>query len=496
MGNILLIEDNMTSYSNYTKIFQSLEYNPKIVSNLSDAFEATELIEFDIIILDLRLDEEIPPDESINKTINNIPQLKQQSDAEIIIITAFGDEEKAAEAIQKGAHSFVEKKDNYWTELKRTIHLILSEIELDRKVQQNGGFVFGDDTGRDVIIGTSLKMRNLYKKIVKIADIVNGRSNIFISGETGTGKGLVASAFHATVARPSKNFISVNCASIPENLIESQLFGHKRGSFTGADTDHQGYLESADGGMLFLDELGHLVRSNQAKLLKILDERIFTPLGGKEEIEVDVVIVSATDQDINCLFEPALINRITEIPIIIPPLRERGGEDILRIANFFLKKYCQQHQKLVKGIHAEANEILCKYEWPGNVRQLENVIKRCVFHKKTPYLLPNTLREAIKTHDYSTKRSYDENVLVAEYVGEHTTEMGWEYINPSGSFSLSHLPNELDIKEELEEHKKERVRQALKKAQGNQREAAEIINMKKSTINRIVKKYLLSQNWD
>lgn len=242
------------------------------------------------------------------------------------------------------------------------------------------------------IIGESVPVQNLVKMIQKVGP---SRANVLITGESGTGKELVARALHYSSPSKGMPFVAINCGAIPENLLESELFGHKKGSFTGAISDKPGLFESADGGTLFLDEVGELPLAMQVKLLRAIQERIIRRVGGNEDIRIDVRILSATNRDLESqvkkgLFREDLFYRLNVIMIKTPPLRERG-QDIERLAEWFLLKNAERQKKDIKGFSAEALRQIRSYPWPGNVRELENVIERAVTLESTPQVTLDSL---------------------------------------------------------------------------------------------------------
>jgi two-component system response regulator PilR (NtrC family) len=242
------------------------------------------------------------------------------------------------------------------------------------------------------LIGESPEIRKVYDLIEKVAQT---KTNILISGESGTGKELVAKAIHRQSPRKDKPFIPINCAGIPENLIESELFGYKKGAFTGAMTDKEGLFDAADGGTVFFDEIGELPPAIQVKLLRVIQERTYTAVGGTEEKSVDVRFISATNKDlesavINETFREDLFFRLNVIQISMPPLRERDS-DLPILAQFFLEKYSRELEKDVKKVSTYAMDILRHYTFPGNVRELENIIERSVALETSNIVLPQSL---------------------------------------------------------------------------------------------------------
>src|SRR3989441_7524545 len=247
------------------------------------------------------------------------------------------------------------------------------------------------------IIGRSEAMLDVFKMIETVA---RTNSTILLTGESGTGKGLVAQAIHFHSLRRDKPMVSLNCGALPENLLESELFGHMRGSFTGADSNKKGLIEVAERGTVFLDEIGEMSAVMQVKLLRVLQERRFRRVGGLDELQADIRVIAATNQDLNRMvadgrFREDLFYRINVIPISLPPLRERR-EDIPLLAEHFLTKYAEQMGKSISGIARSALELLLQHEWPGNIRELENAIERAVALESTPAILAESLPPSIR----------------------------------------------------------------------------------------------------
>jgi two-component system response regulator PilR (NtrC family) len=314
------------------------------------------------------------------------------------------------------------------------------------------------------MIGRSEKMLDVFKMIETIA---RTNSTILLTGESGTGKGLVAQAVHFHSLRRDKPMVSLNCGAMPENLLESELFGHMRGAFTGADSNKKGLLEVAERGSVFLDEIGEMSAVMQVKLLRVLQERRFRRVGGLEEMQADIRVIAATNQDLPRLitegrFREDLFYRINVIPIALPPLRDRR-EDIGLLAEHFLAKYNEQMGKEITGISRQALELLEHYDWPGNIRELENVMERAVALEPTPAILSTSLPASI--HGESAR------VPAANVDGL-----------PDAGF---------DLEAHVKEIERGYIAEALKKANGVQVKAADLLGMSFRSFRYYVKKYNL-----
>ena len=302
--------------------------------------------------------------------------LDEYSHTKVIIITGRGEKEHALRAVEKGAYDFFYKPiqlDELKVVLRRAFHV--SQLEQEQRELRHR---LSGDTFEDMI-GTSQKMQDVFSTIRKVATT---DAPVLITGESGTGKELVARAIHRLSIRESKPFIPINCSAIPENLIESELFGHEKGTFTGAHAQRKGRFEMAEGGTLFLDEVGDLPLSLQVKLLRFLQEKTIERVGGREQIEVDTRVLAATNRDLeeamkNSTFREDLYYRLNVVKISLPALRERNA-DVILLAKTFLDRYTGEIRKKIKGFSSQAIESIERYPWPGNVRELENRIKRAV----------------------------------------------------------------------------------------------------------------------
>ena len=302
--------------------------------------------------------------------------LDEYGHTKVIIITGRSEKEHALRAVGKGAYDYFYKPielDELKVVLKRAFHVSqLEQEQRDLRHRLSGDTFEG-------MIGTSSKMQDIFSAIRKVATT---DAPVLIRGESGTGKELVARAIHRLSIRASRPFIPINCSAIPENLIESEFFGHEKGTFTGAHVQRKGRFEMAEGGTLFLDEIGDLPLTIQVKLLRFLQEKTIERVGGREQIEVDTRILAATNRDLEeamrkSVFRDDLFYRISVINISLPPLRERSA-DIVLLAKTFLDRYAIESKKKIKGFSSQVIEALERYAWPGNVRELENRIKRAV----------------------------------------------------------------------------------------------------------------------
>ncbi len=370
MEKILIVDDDASILKVLTMRLEAENYSVKSVTDGIEAIAFQKQGFFDLALIDYQLKEEtgIQLMEKLHEIDPNLS---------VVILTAYGTIERAVEAIQKGANSFLTKpfKD---AELIHQVKNCLEKKKLIKEVEELRGML-SKQYGYDNIISKDKKMKDVLKLVAQAA---NTDSNILIQGESGTGKELIAKTLHVASSRQEGPFIAVNCGAIPETLFESELFGHKKGAFTGAVRNRQGLLEKAQGGTFFFDEISEIPLSVQAKLLRVIQENELYPLGGGEKVSLNVRMIAATNKNISeevkkGNFREDLYYRIHVIPINLPPLRERK-ESIPLLAHHFLNEFRIQMDKSVKKFSSMAMEKLLQSSWPGNIRELKNVIEYSV----------------------------------------------------------------------------------------------------------------------
>jgi len=381
MNSILVVDDEL-SMREFLEILLAKEgYTIRCASNGEEACSILGRETFDLIITDIRMD--------VVDGLGVLRKAKEvNSQTPVIIISAFATAETAVEAMKDGAYDYIPKPfevDEFKKIVRDALHKkTVSRVEDEDHLQK--GYHFG------CLIGESPQMKRIYDLIRRVATT---KTNILISGESGTGKELVARAIHEQSLRSDKPFIVINCAGIPETLIESELFGYKKGAFTGASTDKAGLFEAADGGTVFIDEIGELSPAIQVKLLRVIQEKTFTRIGETQERTVDVRFISATNKSLekevmSGSFREDLFFRVNVIEISMPPLRERQG-DLPLLAHCFLVKCSKELDKDINKVSTYAMDILSKYSFPGNVRELENIIERSVALETSNIVLPQSL---------------------------------------------------------------------------------------------------------
>jgi len=369
-GKILLVDDDRNLLELVKIRLESADFEVTAAVREEDALDAIKRQVFDLSIVDLQLlnQDGISLMEELHLILPDMP---------VIILTAYGSIESAVEAMKRGAYSYLTKPFDH-QDLLLQIERALENRRLNNEIKRLKGLL-EERYNFTNIVARSEKMKKVLEMVSQIAKT---ESTVYIHGESGTGKELIAKAIHLASERKNKPFVAINCAALPETLMESELFGHEKGSFTGAVRSTKGLFTQAHEGTVFLDEIGDMPLSIQAKLLRALQERQFYPIGGEKPMEVDVRVIVATQKDLEGkikegLFREDLFYRIHVIPILLPPLRERK-EDIPLLAEYFLKKFSEQMKKEVKGLTSQAMQKLMLHEWPGNVRELENTIEYAV----------------------------------------------------------------------------------------------------------------------
>ncbi len=397
---ILLIDDDINTADGLRKILQQDGYDTSCVYTGNEAVSLLDTKHFDIVITDMKL-----PDISGFSIIEKVK--KKDADIPVIMITAFSSLQTAIDAMKKGADDYLTKPVNI-----EELELILKKIwEKQLLVLQNRELKqqLDDKYGFSGFVGNTPEMQSIFKTITEIAPTA---ATVLIYGETGTGKELAAHAIHHNSDRKDKPFIALHCASLSEGVLESELFGHEKGAFTGAVNQRRGRFELADGGTLFLDEIGELNSHVQIKLLRVLETGCFERVGGEEMLESDVRIIAATNKNLEeeikeKRFREDLYYRLNVINLELPPIRERR-EDVGLLADMFLVKYASKNKKDIKGFSTQSAKLLSNYDWPGNVRELENAVERAVVMARNEFIepenLPSNISQSLKKAKKDTFR--------------------------------------------------------------------------------------------
>ena len=428
---VLVVDDDQAACQLLREVLLKEGYEVETAVSGREAVDKAGTAPFDVILSDVRM-----PDLNGIEVLRALKRLS--SETVVIMMTAFGSIETAIETIKEGAYDYISKPFKL-DDVKLTVRRALDHKRLlreNRRLRQ----ALRAQHRLDHIVGRSAAMLEVYKLVARVA---SSASTVLIQGESGTGKELIARAIHYNSPRAEHPLIVVDCGALAETLLESELFGHVKGAFTGAIANQNGLLEEADGGTCFLDEIGHIGPALQAKLLRFLQEREIRRVGGREGIKLDVRVIAATNKDLEQLreagkFREDLFYRLSVVSITLPPLRQRQ-EDIPLLAEYFLSKYALQDQKDISHISPECLSLLCEYTWPGNVRELEHVIEQAVALTANPVLLPEdlpaklrgarvrgaeagasspALREAVKRHIQSVLQQAKGNKkLAAQFLG-------------------------------------------------------------------------------
>jgi two-component system, NtrC family, response regulator AtoC len=457
---VLVVDDeNLVRWSLRQKL-ESAGYQVLEADTAAGAMAAFQENMPDLVTLDIRL-----PDANGLKVLLDMKRLSPGTP--VMMITAYGAVDDAVKALQIGAYDYLEKPINF----ERLLHsldnaleasVLRTEVERSKREQQ-------DTYSLDRIIGTSLTIVEVKELVRKVAD--SEANTILIQGESGTGKDLVAKALHYMSRRSRQPFMVLNCAAIPEQLLENELFGHERGAFTDAKTMKKGLFELADGGTVFFDEISELHLNLQAKLLRVLEDQTFRRIGGVKDIRADVRVICASNKDLEKMvregqFREDLFYRLSIIPILLPPMRERK-EDVVLLANAFVADFNSRFNKSIRGITPKALRILQNYDWPGNVRELRNVIERAMILQDQGVIDVDLLP-----------------LRVSEFTGESAALTGkGTLMIPSQGIDLYQVEKEL-------------IRQALMRARGNQTQASRLLSISRDTLRYKMKKYGLGRQFE
>ncbi len=460
-SRILIADDDESMRWVLSKAFAPPKYYSEAVGQADDALKKLRESSYDVLLMDIRM-----PGMSGLEALSQAKLL--QPDLAVIIITAYGTMMTAIEAMKWGAYDYVTKPFDV-EELELIVQKALKAQALAREnMELRAGLRRKYDINN--LIGGSEKMQEVYKAIGRVAD---KDVTVLVQGESGTGKEMVARAIHYNSHRASGPFVPVNCVAIPENLLESEMFGHVKGAFTGATASRTGKFEQAKGGTLFLDEVADIGLDLQGKLLRVLQEREIEPVGGQGVIKVDVRVIAATNRDLATelkqgRFREDLYYRLNVVPIELPPLRDRK-EDIPELATYFVHRFAGEMNIEPRSIEPDAIELLQSYTWPGNVRELQNLIKRIMVMQPEQAITPEHVIRALPrlNRTATTRASWDE--LVEQELGL----MGDE----------AELYDRM-----LEKLERPLLKRVLERSQGNQVRAAEILGINRNTLHKKMKK--------
>ncbi len=461
MPNILICDDERSICEMLDITLRREGYKVETVNSGAAAKHKLDSALFDVIVTDIRM-----------PNINGIEVLrhahKVSPESAVILITAVDDFEAAVEAVKAGgATDYIRKSPGMVDEVKLAIRRALEKVNLSRQ-----NFAFKRDAATrnslDNIVGASMAMEKLKQTIRTVAST---QSTVLIYGESGTGKELVARAVHTCSPRAAEPFVSINCGAFPETLLESELFGYVKGAFTGANQNKRGLFEVANGGTIFLDEIGEMNLTMQVKLLRVLQERCVRPVGGSDEIAIDVRVIAATNRDLerqvaDSTFREDLYYRLSVIPVTVPPLRERP-EDLPLLVNHFLRKYAPAAKKSIIRVVPESLAALGYYDWPGNVRQLENAIERAVALETGEELHVELPVERAKVRAAAAGVGADGMTIATGSV----------------------LPDGMDMEKYVADIERSLLKSALQQSNGVQARAADVLKISYRSFRHLMKKY-------
>jgi two-component system, NtrC family, response regulator AtoC len=489
--NVLLVDDEAELRKSVSSILKNIAEPLGVAFDITEADNGRRAVElarntfFDLVLMDVRMPE-----------MDGLTALKQIKDHDprtfVLIMTAHSNLADAVQAIKEGAYDYVEKPVS-GDKLSDLVRKSLVAHDMVKGLTASKP-IFDDDIETDIetnltsdIVGQNTKMKEVFGLIYKLCKV---DTTVLIRGENGTGKELVAKAIHFNSVRKSGEFVAINCGAIPEHLMESELFGHEKGAFTGAVERKIGKFQLANNGTLFLDEVGELKPEMQVKLLRALQEKKFTPVGGNREVKTNARIIAATNGNLEKMMEDAefredLFYRLNVMPIFLPPLRDRP-DDIETLAHTFLRKFSKTHHRTIDWIEPACLEIMKRYRWPGNIRELENIIERAFIIETGPAMtlaslpevmrLPVPLRGAVAPS--LTASSPPSAIEVESTVSSH---------DPLGDSSLP-----LDFEAYKERAEKEFVISALKANKGKINQTVAQANIPKNTLLRKIRKYNIS----
>jgi len=448
MPSVLVIDDKENVRDMLSKTLETEGFEVDVAGDGELGIDKAKDRRFDLVLTDLKL----PRMDGLD-VLSNLKELDPE--IAVIVMTAYGTIETAVQAMKKGAFDYLAKPfdpDHLCVLIKRALEnrrLLAENVLLREELAHNLGYA--------EIIGKSKQMKDVMKLVRKVAP---SDTTVLVLGESGTGKELLGRAIHSLSSRKKGPYITINCAAIPNELLENELFGSERGAYTGSVARKMGKFEIADGGTIFLDEVGDLDIALQAKLLRVLQERRFERLGGTKTITVDVRVIAASNMDLKKAtekkaFREDLFYRLSVFPVTIPPVRERH-QDILDLADHFIKKYCREMKKPEKSLSREAAKLLDKYHWPGNVRELENTIERAIILCEGKKIQPEHLAIRIQNSEIRLR----EGAGLKE-VGQHAQA----------------------------EAERSLIQRILNETRGNKRKAAQILKIDYTTLFEKLKKY-------
>jgi len=492
--NVLVVDDDKILQDSVKQALIYHHFQVDVADNGKQAVEAVYRKKYDLVVMDVNMPE--------MNGIEALTEIKKHDPSTIVLIlTAFSNVTDAVKAVKEGAYNYLEKpisSDNLVALIKRALK---ARSLVETSFFSAPSLSLGKTTS-DQFVGESDVMKKVFNVIGKLAQV---NTPVLIRGESGTGKELVAKAIHFNGPRKDQKFVTINLAAIPENLIESELFGHEKGAFTGANERKIGKFQFADGGTLFLDEIGDVSPGMQVKLLRVLQEKTFTPVGSNRDVKVDVRIIAASHKNfeqmiIDGQFREDLFYRLNVLPVYLPPLRERT-EDLQHLLEYYIKYFNNLHGLTIQGARPDAVDVLRKYTWPGNIREFRNVIEHSFIIESSDFItiasLPDSIKKKVfganaQNHDQANQDREDSVIDVNEIKNSILSDFSnagndseQTYLFDFNQFSQSHL----DFQIAKDEFEKQFIVHSLKLNKGRINQTALKANIPKKTLLRKIEKY-------
>jgi DNA-binding NtrC family response regulator len=490
MHKVLVVDDDKVLQQSVRQALEYHNFNVSVADNGKEAVKAIYGDKYDLVVMDVNMPE--------MDGIQALTEIKKHDPTVIVLIlTAYSNVNDAVKAVKEGAYNYLEKpisSENLVALIKRALKArsLVETTAFSAPMLSLGE----EKTGENKFVGESSEMKKVFDVIWKLAQV---NTPVLIRGESGTGKELVAKAIHFNGPRKDEKFVTINCGAISENLIESELFGHEKGAFTGADARKIGKFQFAEGGTLFLDEIGDISPGMQVKLLRVLQEKTFTPVGSNREIKVDVRIIAASHKPFEKMitdgsFREDLFYRLNVLPVYLPPLRERVS-DIPLLVDYYIKFFNDVHNLKIKGLDEEAVKSLQAYKWPGNIRELRNVIEHSFIMESGDFISSNSLPSHLVAS--GKQEEEDENPEFIDFEGIKNSVLEKddnELDEYQFSFATLDDSNEvkLDFQKAKDQFEKEFINQALKMNKGKINQTALNANIPKKTLLRKIEKYSIN----
>ncbi len=492
MHRVLVVDDDKVLQDTVKNALEYHNFQVDVANNGREAVNAVYREQYDLVVMDVNMPE-------MNGLEALVEMKKHDPSLIVLILTAYSNVTDAVKAVKEGAYNYLEKpitSENLVALIKRALK---ARSLVETTAFSAPTLSLGSDSADDKFVGESSAMKKVFNIISKLAQV---STPVLIRGESGTGKELVAKAIHYNGPRKDEKFVTINCGAIPENLIESELFGHEKGAFTGADSRKIGKFQFADGGTLFLDEIGDISPAMQVKLLRVLQEQSFSPVGSNREVKVDVRIIAASHKSFEDMikegtFREDLFYRLNVLPVYLPPLRERTS-DIPHLSSYYINYFNNVHGLSIKGFSDEAIAVLQKYSWPGNIRELRNVIEHCFIMESQDEISITSLPASVLSGGPKLQESEDGNSII-DFQGIQNSVLDVTRSSDGlGDYTFQFATKgegdkvKLDFQVAKEQFEQEFIVQALKMNKGKINQTALNANIPKKTLLRKIEKYELN----